>query len=467
MKKVISFFSFLFSFSLIYSQGIVISTIAGNGYNHGTGNGGYSGNGGQATLAELNLPADLAIDKKGNIYIGDYANNCVRKVDAISGIITMYAGIAFQGYSGDGGPATAAELNTPNGLAFDTAGNLYICERFNKTIRKVLASSGIISTVAGDGYTGYTGDNGPATKARMNIPCGVAVDDSGNIFISDKGNYVIREVRAATGIINTIAGGGSILGDGGPATACRLDGAEGLAVDSLGNVYTADFYHNEIRKITMSTGIISCVAGNNAIGGGYSGDGGPATAAEIEAVSIGIDRQGNLYFPDGNYIVRKVDAQTGIISTVAGIDKVFGYSGDGGLATAAEMFGPSDAKVDTAGNIYIADGVNNVIRKVTSTISTSIKEQKNNSSISIFPNPSTGIFNLSLSSIKENCNVEVFNILGEKVLKQILRSAQPARTGTGGDDNLINITNQPNGIYFYRVVSETGDLVGEGKIVKD
>jgi prepilin-type N-terminal cleavage/methylation domain-containing protein len=315
-------------------QGCTITTVAGNG------TGAYAGDGGPATSAEIHAPKNIALDSSDNIYISDYYNYRIRKVTAATGIITTIAGNGTNSYSGDGGPATSAELYFPQGMALDSAGNLYFADQRNERIRKVTASTGIITTVAGNGTSGYSGDGGQATSAELNQPMSVVLDSSGNMYISDDFNARIRKVTAATGIITTVAGNGMSghSGDGGPATSAKLNYPEGIALDSAGNIYIADDGNYNVRKVTASTGIITTVAGNRGVG--YSGDGGPATSAELVPENVAVDSAGNIYIADQyNQRIRKVAASTGIITTVAGNGRA-SYSGDGGPATSASMDGP-------------------------------------------------------------------------------------------------------------------------------
>jgi sugar lactone lactonase YvrE len=332
----------------------VISTVAGNGAQ------GYAGDGGLATNAELNEPEGVAVDNAGNLYIADYASCRIRKVD-ISGVITTVAGNGSGVFSGDGGPATSAELNAPESVAVDSVGNLYIADFGNNRIRKV-DTSGIITTVAGNGVQGYSGDGGAATAAELNDPIGVAVDSAGNIYISDFGNNRIRKVDTS-GVITTLAGNGTygFSGDGGPATSAKFDISVGLAVDSAGNLYIADEDNNRVRKVD-AFGVITTVAGNGTEG--YSGDGGLAINATLfEPKDVALDSAGNIFIADaGNNRIRKV-ATSGVITTFTG-NGTQGYSGDGGLATSAELSGPCSVAVDSMGNLYIADTSNHRIRKV-------------------------------------------------------------------------------------------------------
>jgi sugar lactone lactonase YvrE len=328
-----------------------ISTFAGNG------DAGFAGDGGAATSARLNYPYGVFVDSSTNIYIADSNNNCIRKVMA-SGIITKVAGCGVAGYGGDGGPAAAAYLSFPTGVALDSLGNLYIADAYNHRVREV-SPSGTITTVAGNGTVGFGGDGGAATSARLRYPWGVAVDASGNLYIADAGNYRVRKVSGGT--ITTVAGSGSLgsAGDGGLATTAQLSLPLRVALDSSGTIYIALFLGNSIRKV--SGGIISTVVGSGAPG--YSGDGGPAITAKLNAPSdVALDDAGNLFIADSsNQRVRKVSG--GIITTVAG-NGTAGYSGDGGPATSAELNFPTSIALDVASHLYISDGGNSCVRMV-------------------------------------------------------------------------------------------------------
>ncbi len=332
-----------------------ISTFAGNGTS------GYSGDGGLAPSARLNKPAAVAADGSRNVYIIDNNNNVVRKVDA-SGVITTFAGSGSGGFSGDGSAATIARFNGISGIATDAAGNVYIADAGNRRIRKV-NTAGIISTVAGNGTVGIGGNGGPATNATLSLPSQIAVDAAGNLYIADANGDVVRKVNAA-GIISTIAGTGASAysGDGGPASAAQFGAPWGVAADGAGNVYIADHYFNVIRKINTS-GIISTYAGTGSWG--FSGDGGAATAASMRNPdAIVIDAAGNLFIAEeGNSVIRKVDA-SGIMSTYAGMAPTNSYTGDGGPANAATLNHPTGVAIDGTGIMYIADYDNYVVRAV-------------------------------------------------------------------------------------------------------
>ena len=417
-----------------------IQTVAGNG------TGGFSGDGGPATSAELNDPYGVFVDTQGNIFIADTDSSVIREVVASTGIIQTVAGTPdTTGFSGDGAAATSATLDLPQGVFVDAAGNIYIADTFNSVIRVVnpgtqpvtivgvTIPAGAIQTVAGTFYSAglgtacqFTGDNGPATSAFLCLPGGVFADASGNIYIADTNNYGIREV-VSSGTISTIAGTlgtAGYLGDGGPATSAQLNYPGGVFVDSTGNLFIADTLNYEIREVTAgnisalagnatlaysgdavsainaalsipygvfvdasgnlfiadtynsalrevvaSTGNIQTLAGNGqvcALPSTGCGDGGLATGAQLNfPQGIFVDAQGNTFFADTeSAVVREIMAATGIIQTVAGTPGSAGFSGDGGLATSAQLGNPSGVAADGAGNIYIADTGNSAIRVV-------------------------------------------------------------------------------------------------------
>ena len=330
------------------SFGQTISTVVGRGTADNV----------PATNAALDDPTGVFVDGSGNLYIADFNNNRVRKVDAVTGIITTVAGNGTAGFSGDGGPAVSASLNHPYRVSVDSSGNVYFAEQFNHRVRKVDAVTGIITTIAGNGTLGFSGDGGPAIAAKLRSPAGVHVDGAGNIYIADFVNHRIRKVDAVTNNITTIAGGVSgIQGDGGPAIAARLKFPVDVYVDGMGNIYIADFRNHRVRKVDTS-GIITTIAG------GGAGDGGPVSEANLNVPwGVHIDNAGNLYIADSQYHrVRKVDT-SGNITTIAGTGYQ-GFSGDGGQGSLAELNEPLRVFVDGAGNVYIGDTSNNRVRKV-------------------------------------------------------------------------------------------------------
>jgi sugar lactone lactonase YvrE len=341
----------ILSASIVFGQAYTISTVAGD---HTIGS---YGNPSPALAAQFDFPQCVAVDKAGNVYISDTFNNVVREV-TVNGTIQTIAGNGTRGYSGDSGPAINAELSFPLGLAFDASGNLYIADSSNDVIR-ILTTDGNISTFAGNNTRGYSGDSLPATAAQLYSPTGIVVDTSGDVFFSDSGNHAIREV-ASNGIIITVGGNGSpgYSGDGGYIGGARFNYPKGLAMDTAGNIYIADFGNSAIRKIAASNGAVTTVAGTSA---GFSGDGGPATAAQLAfPEGVAVDSSANLYIADSaNHRIRYVSG--GNIQTIAGNGQP-GYSGDGGPPANAQFFYPNGIAVSSTGNVYIADLDNNVIR---------------------------------------------------------------------------------------------------------
>jgi sugar lactone lactonase YvrE len=308
---------------------------------------GYNGDNRDATSARLYYPFGVHVDPSHNIYIADTYNHRIRKVDGKTGIITTVAGTGSKGFSGDGGPATSARLRYPFNVYLDSAGNIYIVDTFNYRIRKVDAATQIITTVVGDGVAKFLGDGGLATDASIRKCYDVAVDSAGNIFIAGTHNHAIRKVEATTGIINTVVGQGEqagFEGDGGLATDAKLNSPTGVYVDATGNIYVADTKNDVIRRVDATTNIINSVAGNGTAG--FSGDGGPATLAQLDYPEAAwVDSSGNMFIVDtDNCRIRRVDATTGIITTVAGTTYC-GYNGNDQPATDAALYYPSEVSV--------------------------------------------------------------------------------------------------------------------------
>lgn len=331
--------SFVCALNNAWAQQYTINPFAGDRTD------GFAGDGGAATSAELDLPVGLAVDSSGNLYIADSDNNVIRKVSG--GTITTIAGDGTGGYSGDTGAATKAELLYPAGVALDSSGNLYIADTGNHVIRMV-STSGTITTIAGTNTGGYSGDGGPAVNAELDFPTSVAVDRGGNVYIADSGNHVIREI--AGGNIQTVVGG---------ATGQILNDPESVVVDSSGNLYISDQSGYRIWK--YSNGVLSTIAGNGYAG--FSGDNGPGVDASLDQPSaIALDSQGYLYICDtDNSVIRKL-APDGTVTTIAGIPQQFGYYGDGGPATQALLNFPRGIAVDSSGNVYVSDNINYIVR---------------------------------------------------------------------------------------------------------
>ena len=347
-----------------------IATIAGTG-DAGYRTGGYSGDGGSAVAARLNFPTALAVDGSGNLYVADTWNHRIRRVDA-TGTITTIAGTGAQGYSGDGGPAASALLDTPAGVALDVRGNRYIADSFNHRIRRVDAA-GNITTIAGTGAQGFSGDGGPAVSAQLNSPAHVALDGQGNLYIADGFNNRVRRVDT-TGTITTIAGTGAqgFSGDHGPAVRARLNLPVSVALDGSGNLYIADRENHRIRRVDAS-GVITTIAGVGL--GRFNGRDGPSVTAVLHRpAGVALDGSGNLYIADsGNHHVRRVNT-TGTITTIAGTTNAEsrfgnrpiegGYNGDSGPALEVRLDHPIGLALDGSGNLYVADSLNNRIRVV-------------------------------------------------------------------------------------------------------
>jgi sugar lactone lactonase YvrE len=340
-----------------------ISTYAGTGAN------GYSGDGGPAVDAVLKNPEGVFVDASGDLYVADTDNHVVRKISSATGIITTVAGDGHPGVTGDGGPATSARLSFPEDIYVTASGDLYIADTGNNEIRKVSGATGVITTVAGSGNPGSSGDGGPATSAKLKSPRGIIVAPNGDFYIGDRSNNKIRKVSGGTGIITTAAGTGSsgYSGDGGPATSARLSAPQGIALASNGDVYLTDTGNNVIRKIAASSGIISTVVGTGAAGS--AGDGGPASAAQLRAPeALCFTATGDLLVADtGNHKIRRVTTG-GVITTVAGTGTA-GFSGDGGPATTAQLDTPRGVHISSSGVYYIGDHNNRRVRRVSGTLS--------------------------------------------------------------------------------------------------
>jgi hypothetical protein len=329
----------------------------------GTGEAGYSGNGGPAGQATLREPFMCDFDTAGNLYAAEARNHCVRRIDRDTGVITTVAGTGTAGYSGDGGPATEAMLNEPYSLRIDRNGDIYIVDRLNAAVRKVEAATGVITTVAGTGEPGYSGDGGPGNQAQLREPNDCFLDGKGGLLIADIQDQRVRRLDLNTGIITTFAGNGEKVraGDGRPAVEAGILGARAVCMDGQGNTYICEREGNGVRKVD-TRGIMSTFAGTGERG--YAGDGGPALAATWGAPkAIRCDQRGDVIVVDTeNHAIRRIDAATGVVTTIAGGRK--GGEGDGGNATDAGLDRPHGCGIDSQGNIYIADSNNHRVRVV-------------------------------------------------------------------------------------------------------
>ena len=335
-----------------------ISSIVGNGEQ------GYSGDGGPATAATMDNPFHVEFDPSYSyLYIADCFNYAIRRLDMQSGELTTFAGAGEAGHTGDGGPATDAKIDEIYAIQVDANGDVYILQRFNPSIRKIDSTTGVITTVAGDTAVGFGGDGGPATQARMREPNDFILDGKGSLLIADVQDQRIRRVDVASGVISTFAGTGEKehTGDGGLASEAGIFGARAICVDGKGNTYVCEREGNTLRRIDAD-GIITTVAGTGAQG--YTGDGRPAIECEFNGPkAIRCDADGNVLIVDTeNHAIRKYHADSGIISTVAGGHE--GPDGDGGPAVGAGLARPHGVVVDGDGAMYIADSENHRIRVV-------------------------------------------------------------------------------------------------------
>jgi trimeric autotransporter adhesin len=432
MKKL--FLLSVFYLLIFGTHAQIITTIAGGGTSG-------LGDGGPAIDCELNQPYSTALDVAGNLYIADAGNNRIRKVST-SGIITTIAGTGIQGYSGDDSAATNAKLNSPGGVAVDVAGNIYISDTYNARIRKV-STSGIITTIAGTGIYGYSGNNGPATAAELYDPQGIVLDSYGNLYVCDEMNNCIRKITSS-GIITTTVGTGlpGYSGNGGPATDAEINRPYGIALDAFGNIYISEWTNNCIRKIN-TFGTISIIAGTT--GRGYNGDGIMGTNAELNnPIGIAVDNNGSVYVADGyNDRVRKINSE-GIISTIAGNGST-GFNGDGGQATLATI-GATGVTLDNSGNIYISDFGNGRIRYIGNSVFVNTINLSDNA-ITIVPNPCKNEFTINVSSeIVEDAKISLIDITGREIGSFIIATNQDKKI----------ILDVSSGLYLLNITTLSG-----------
>ena len=422
----------------------IISTIAG------TGTGGYNGDGILATAAQINIPSALAFDNNGDLYFTDRSNSRIRKIAMATGIISTVAGTAATGYNGDGILATAAQLNNPNEVSFDASGDMYIADWLNNRVRKVNMSTGVISTIAGTGAAGYNGDGIAATAAQINGPCGITFDYAGNIYIAEYGGARVRKITIGTGLISTIAGTGSFgyNGDGIAATAAQLNGCAYIKFDAAENMFIGDGINNRVREIIKSTGIISTIAGTGTVG--YNGDGIPAATAQLNRPFYILFDQPkcNMYIADYyNNRIRLISGGfVGCTSLPLHLLSFTGKNKNQHNVLEWQVSGGTDNRNfeiersnDSRGFVLIgtvnamsaisysfidaspADGVNYYRLKQTginnsisySDVITIINRPLNNLSIDIFPNPAKEQFRLTGSMIIKE--IRIFNTNGQVI----------------------------------------------------
>ena len=357
-------------------------------------------------------PQQLAFDRYGNLYTPTGLGNQVLKIDT-AGIVTVFAGTGITGYGGDSGLATNAEFNQPDGIAIDTFENVYITDAGNQRIRKIDISTGIISTIAGTGTPGFVGDGGPATLAQFTSPGGLYFDKFGDLYIADEANWRIRMINTS-GIISTIAGNGTegtTMGDGGPAIAAACSPICNMCMDAFGNLYFINqSSHYTIRKIS-ATGIISTIAGDTTGSSVYNGDGIPALGANLAANGITFNASGELVISDyANNRIREID-NTGIIHTIAG-NGMTASSGNGGPSDSAAIYYPCGIAFDYCYNLYIAQIGDPCIRKVAFNPAcwpTGVPQVVGNE-VDIYPNPATEVINID--GITTQATYSLINVTG-------------------------------------------------------
>lgn len=430
MKK--NYVLLLFMICTYLVQGQIITTIAG------TGSSGFSGDGEVATSARLNLPFNLTFDKSDNIYIADTYNNSIRKIDSETGIISTIIGTADK--------KLVSELKTPTGLTFDNYQNLYIADLANLRIRKVNLETGSRMTLVGQ----RSETEAPNINASLGGPFNVVFDKIGNLYISINGDSKVSKVDFSTGKISTVAGTGvaGFSGDGILAKESQLSNPTGLALDGKGNLFISDSGNERIREVDLTTGIISTVAGTGVTG--FSGDGFEATKTQLSnPLGLAVDKQGDLYVVDrGNNRVRKINMSTGIITTIAGTGEE-GYSGDGDLARNAKLSNPTGLAFNNEGDLFVVDRGNNRIRKI-SGLTSNTEELELESSLLVYPNPSTDKITIELKNNLELKSATLFDIRGKQVKVQMINKT-------------LNVSRLPRGIYVLRLKTSKGAF--EQKVV--
>ncbi len=434
----------LLMFSLL-AKSQTITTVAG---------GGAGGDNGPATAASIYNPGYIVMDKSGNLYFTEGLGHKIRKVD-IHGVITTIAGTGTSGFSGDGGPATAAKLNQPCGIAIDASGNILFADNANNRIRKITVTTGIISTIIGNSTGGFGGDGGLASAATLYMPGGIYFDKFWNLYIADDANFRLRKVNTS-GIITTIAGNGlsGWSGDGGSATNAKCAPYAGICTDAAGNIFMAEYTNGTIRKINTS-GIISTIAGSIS-SYTYNGDEIPASNARLVPLFVIVDGNGILYVSDyNNNRVRMIDSKS-IIHTIAG-NGTAGFGGDGGKATDAQINWPAGIIFDSCNNLYVSQIVNPRIRKVAlNPLCWKLgvgNEQPSTQNIYIYPNPANN--ELHIDNLQNKSTYALLNTVGQSIQTGILKAGR----------NSIYIQSLASGIYLLQLTDHAG-MRSVSKVVK-
>ena len=388
------------------SRAQVVSTLAGN-----TTAGSADGIG---AAAGFNAPFGVCTDGSGNLYVADLLNNEIRKIVISTGVVSTLAGNTTGG-SADG-IGVAASFNHPYGVALDGLGNLFVADANNNEIRKIVISTGVVSTLAGNTTAGSA--NGIGAAASFNYPTGVAADGLGNLYVADYNNNEIRKIVISTGVVSTLAGTTTFGSADGIGAAASFHRPYGIAIDGLGNLFVADANNNEIRKIVISSKVVSTMAGNTTVG---SANGIGVAASFNYPTGVSVDGLGNLYVADyTNNEIRKIVISTGVVSTVAGNGTIGSNNGTGPAAT---FYYPSGIAADGLGNLYVAGDNNNEIRKIVIGGAVGIQQFTSiNEQVNIYPNPNNGNFTMELADYKDETKLQIANLLGEKIHEQKLNS---------------------------------------------
>lgn len=436
-------FATIFGATAAHAQVPYIKTISGNG------TGGFGGDGLYCTSGVLNAPRDVKVDGVGNIYVLDYLNYRVRKIQT-NGLIVTIAGTGVLGSSGDGSLGTSANI-LPYGIALDKSNNLYISDAAIGTIRKVNATTGIISTIAGTGIQGNTGNGGLATAARLKAVFGMAFDTSDNMYVADGMNHVVRRIDKTTGIITRFAGTDTKgnTGDGDFAVLAELDSPYAVATDRKGNVYISDLAANVVRKVDAA-GMISTFAGTGAYG--YSGDGGAAVLATFNRPSgLTVDSRGNVYIADAdNNVIRKVDTD-GVITTVIG-NGTAGFGGDLGPVNGCNLLTPFGIALAANGDMYIADANNQRVRQTYTPVAVGATPEK--TTVAVYPNPAET--ETYISGLTKGDKLQLADMTGKVVYSSVATAEVMP----------VSMAGMSAGIYVLQVTSVNGGNSVVVKVVK-
>ncbi len=430
------------SLATIHAQSGIINTIAGDGI------AGFAGDGTSATNSKLDTIQFIAVDDSDNVYIADAQNNRIRKVYKQTGIIATIAGTGTPGYTGDYGLAVNAAIDYPVAIAIGPGGDVYFTDGGNGVVRKITKSTGVINTFAGTGIFGNSGDDSAATNCRFEAPTGIAVDNLGNVYIADAdtGNSRVRVVDAANGNIYAFAGTGrhGFSGDGAAATAAQLNQPLGISLDNSGNLYIADWENAVVRKVTISSGIISTVAG---IHGVFTPEltNGTATSVPISyPTDVACDVNGNVYISDvGTGVIRELTPSNGNETMLAG-NGLPGFDGDGGQALNAELNYPFAVALDGASNIFIGDLLNFRIREVNAYVST-VPEISASGNFSVYPNPVSNILNIAFSATYNSAQstLEIMDITGRAIINSPLSIVNSNAS--------VDVSTLSAGMYFIKI----------------